>query len=140
MNFAGFNYLSVFVAAVVAFAFGAVYYMTLATPWLAALGKTKAEVMGPSGKPPVVPYIATAIALIVMAWMLAGVMGHLGPGQVTLKNGVISAGFLWFGFVATTMAVNNAYGGRKPMLTVIDSVHWLGVLLIEGAVIGAMGT
>jgi hypothetical protein len=140
MNFAGFNYLSVLVAAVTAFAFGAVYYMTLATPWLAALGKTKAEVMGPSGKPPVGPYIVTAIALIVMAWMLAGVMGHLGPGQVTLKNGVISAGFLWFGFVVTTMAVNNAYGGRKPMLTVIDSVHWLGVLLIEGAVIGAMGT
>ena len=140
MNFAGFNHLSVLAAAVAAFAFGAVYYMTLATPWLAALGKTKAEVMGPSGKPPMTPYIVTAVALIVMAWMLAGVIGHLGPGQVTLKNGVISAAFLWFGFVVTTMAVNNAYGGRKPMLTVIDSIHWLGVLLIEGAVIGAMGT
>jgi len=140
MNFAGFNYLSVLVAAVAAFAFGAVYYMTLAGPWLAALGKTKAELMGPSGKPPAAPYIVAAIALIVMAWILAGVMGHLGPGQVTLKNGVISAGFLWLGFVVTTMAVNNAYGGRKTMLTVIDSVHWLGALLIEGAVIGAMGT
>jgi Protein of unknown function (DUF1761) len=140
MNFAGFNYLSIPVAAIAAFAFGAVYYMTLAGPWMAALGKTKAELMGPTGKPSTAPYIVTAIALIVMAWMLAGVMGHLGPGQVTLKNGVISAGFLWFGFVVTTMAVNNAYGGRKPMLTVIDGLHWLGVLLIEGAVIGAMGT
>jgi len=44
-----------------------------------------------------------------MAWMLAGVLGHLGPGQVTLRNGVISGAFLWFGFVLATMAVNNAF-------------------------------
>jgi len=38
-----------------------------------------------------------------IAWMLAGVLGHLGAGQVTLRNGIISAAFLWFGFVLTTM-------------------------------------
>ena len=74
-----------------------------------------------------------------MAWVLAGTLGHLGPGQVTLKNGIISALFVWVGFVATTVAVNNAFGGRKPMLTVIDGIHWLGVLVIQGAIIGAMG-
>jgi hypothetical protein len=25
------------------------------------------------------------------------------------------------------------------MLTVIDGIHWLGVLVIQGAIIGAMG-
>jgi hypothetical protein len=41
--------------------------------------------------------------------------------------------------VLTTVTINNAYGGRKLMLTVIDSAHWLGVLVIIGAIVGWMG-
>jgi len=75
----------------------------------------------------------------VMAFVLAGSIAHLGPGNVTVKNGIISGLILWAGFVVTTVFVNNAYPGRKYMLSIIDSVHWLGVLVIQGAVIGAMG-
>ena len=78
-------------------------------------------------------------ALLVMAFVLAGSIGHLGPGNVTVKNGIISGLILWAGFVVTTVFVNNAYPGRKYMLSVLDSIHWLGVLVIQGAVIGAMG-
>jgi hypothetical protein len=74
-----------------------------------------------------------------MAWMLAGVVGHLGPGQVTVKNAVLSGAFIWFGFVLTTVAVNYAFAGRKPLLTVIDTAHWLGALLLIGAIIGLFG-
>jgi hypothetical protein len=52
---------------------------------------------------------------------------------------LISAAFIWFGFVLTTVTVNNGFSMRKPMLTVIDSLHWLGVLLIIGAIVGAWG-
>ena len=38
------------------------------------------------------------------------------------------------------MTVNNAFGGRKPMLTVIDGAAWLGVLLIIGGIVGAWGS
>ena len=85
------------------------------------------------------PYILSFIAELIMAWVLAGMIGHLGVGQVTIRNGVISGLFAWLGLVVTTMAVNNAFGGRKAMLTAIDSGHWLVVLLIMGAIIGAMG-
>ena len=71
--------------------------------------------------------------------MLAGVLGHLGVGQVTVINGAIAAFFLWLGFVVTTIAVNNAYAGRKLALTAIDFIHWLGVLVVEGLIIGAFG-
>ncbi len=54
-------------------------------------------------------------------------------------NGAIAAFFLWLGFVLTTIAVNNAYAGRKLALTAIDSTHWLGVLVVEGLIIGAFG-
>ena len=66
-------------------------------------------------------------------------IGHLGIGQVTPRNGIISGAILWAGFVVTSMAVNHAFQGAKPALTLIDSGHWLGVLLIQGAVIGWMG-
>ena len=56
------------------------------------------------------PYILAFVANLVMATALAGVIGHLGVGEVTLKNGVISAFPLWFGFVATTLAVNFSFG------------------------------
>ena len=85
-----------------------------------------------------VPLLITAVALLVMAWVLAGVIGHMSGG-VTVRTGLISGLFCWLGFVATTTAVNHAYQGAKNSLTLIDAGHWLGVLLIEGAVIGYLG-
>jgi hypothetical protein len=136
MTFAGMNYLAVLIAAIAAFGWGAGYYMTLSKQWLAAVGMTK-EQMQANYTP--TPFIISFVALLVMAWVLAGTLAHLGPGQVTLKNGIISGLFLWLGFVVTTVFVNNAYPGRKYSLSVIDSIHWLGVVVIQGAVIGAMG-
>lgn len=136
MIFAGLNYLAVIVAAIAGFVFGAVYYVALAKPWMAAIGFTKNSM---AKNKSTTPFVVAAVSNLIMAWMLAGVIGHLGLGQVTIQNGVISAAFIWFGFVLTTMAVNNGFGMRKPMLTVIDSGHWLGVLVIMGAVIGAFG-
>ena len=132
MAFAGTNYLAVLIAALAAYGWGTVYYMTLSKQWLAAVELTEI-------KRSATPFVISFIALLVMAFVLAGSIGHLGPGNVTVKNGIISGLILWAGFVATTVFVNNAYPGRKYMLSIIDSVHWLGVLVIQGAVIGAMG-
>lgn len=138
MVFAGMNYLAILVAAAAAFAFGAVYYTALGKAWMAALGKTEAEIKGAGGMS-AVPFIVAAVAQLVMAAMLAGILGHLGEGQVTPRNGVVTAGFVWLGFVMTSMAVNHAFQGAKRMLTVIDGGHWLGGLLIQGLVIGLFG-
>ena len=135
MTFAGMNYLAILIAAIAAFGWGAGYYTTLSRQWLAAVGLTKEQMQSRSPT----PFIISFVALLIMAWVLAGTLAHLGPGQVTLKNGIISALFLWLGFIATTVFVNNAYPGRKYSLSVIDSIHWLGVVVIQGAVIGAMG-
>jgi len=135
MTFAGMNYLAILIAAIAAFGWGAGYYTTLSRQWLAAVGLTKEQMQSRSPT----PFIISFVALLIMAWVLAGTLGHLGPGQVTLKNGIISALFLWLGFIATTVFVNNAYPGRKYSLSLIDSIHWLGVAVIQGAVIGAMG-
>jgi hypothetical protein len=56
---------------------------------------------------------------------------------VTVKNGLISRAFVWLGFVVTTLTVNNMLGLRSHRLIAIDAGHWLGVLLVIGAIIGA---
>lgn len=136
MQFAGISYLAVFAAAVAGFAFGALYYAMLRRGWLAALGRTEADMAGGRSA---APFVVAALAELVMAFMLAGAIGHLGPGMVTPLNGVISALFLWVGFVATTIAVNYAFQGARVALTLIDGGHWLGVLLIQGLTIGLIG-
>ena len=136
MTFAGVNYLAVVIAAVVSFIFGGIYYRVLAEHWMKAVGISKKSM---NKKASHTPLIITIIAELIMAWVLAGLVGHLGPGQVTVKNGIVSGAFVWLGFVATTLVVNNAFGMRKPMLSVIDAAHWLVALLIMGAIIGAFG-
>ena len=132
MTFAGLNYLAIFVAAVAAFATGAVWYGVLGSRWLAALGKTKEDM-----KPTPLPFIISFIAELVMAFVLAGTIGHMG--EVSIRIGIVSALFVWAGFIATTVIVNNAYQGTPWSLPLIDAGHWLAVLIVMGAVIGAFG-
>src|SRR5262245_62482118 len=144
MTFAGMNYLAIVIAAVAGRLVGAVWYQLFARHWVAALGTAmeafKQKQAALKGTPKAwLPFVLALVADLVMAWMLAGVLGHLGPGQVTLRNGVISGAFLWFGFVLTTMAVNNAFAGRTYKLTAIDAGHRLAVLVVMGAIIGALG-
>jgi hypothetical protein len=138
MAFAGMNYWAVLAAAAASFLFGGVWYGVLGKQWMAALGKTEAEIKS-AGRPLPMLFLITIIAQLVMAWVLAGVIGHLGKGQVTLRNGIISGAFVWLGFVITTLVVNHGYQGTKRKLTLIDGAHWLGVLLIQGAIIGWFG-
>lgn len=143
MTLGNLSYWAVLLAAIVSFAFGAAWYTALGGHWMAALGrspaemeKTKAE-MGPVPW----PFIVAFVALLIMAWMLAGILLHLARGgtPMTVRNGMISGFFLWFGFVITTMATNYAFEGAKRNLTLINGGHWLGVLLIQGAILGWWG-
>lgn len=135
MAFGGISYFAVFVAAVAGFIVGAVWYGVLSKPWMRA-----ARIEAGSANMSPVTFLVTFIAEIFMAWVLAGLIGHLGVDQVTIRNGLISGLFVWFGFVATTLVVNHRYGGFGWDLTLIDAGHWLAVLLVMGAVIGAFGT
>ena len=101
---------------------------------MAGLGKSKEDCDKPM---PLVPLVIASVACLVLAYMLAGLMGHLA--NVTIRGGVISAFFVWIGFVLTTVATNHAFEGMKPVVTAIDAGHWLAVLVLMGAIIGAFG-
>ena len=131
MTFAGINYLAVAIAAGAGFVFGALWYGLLGKQWIAALGWSEHP------KPTAGPFVIAFAAQLVMAWVLAGVVGHLG--EVTLMTALISAALVWAGFVLTTQTVNHRFQSASWSLTVIDSGHWLGVLLVMGLVIGLFG-
>jgi hypothetical protein len=138
MQLVGMNVYAIVLAAIVAFMFGWLWYGVLfSDAWLEACGKSREEVKGDTPSP--TPFIISFIGLVVMACVLAGVLRHLGADQITLRGGIVTGVFMWLGFVITTMVVNNAFRGAKPSLTLIDGGHWLGVLILQGAVIGWFG-
>jgi len=132
MVFTGINFLAVVIAAVVGFAASAVWYKAFGTAWMLAQGRTPGDMTPKPG-----PFVVAGIAQLLMAFMLAGVLGHLG--EINVENGIIGAALIWLGFVATTIAVNDSFQGAKVTLTLIDAAHWLVVLAVMGAVLGAFG-
>ena len=141
MHFLNVNFLAIIIAAVAAWIFGAAYYGALGKAWVGALGTSmeamKAQNAGKSALVKAAPFLLSFCAEVIMAYVLYGLLFHLG--MWTVRAGIISGAICWFGFVLTTIATNNAYPGRRPLLTVIDSGHWLGVLMIMGAIIGGFG-
>jgi len=135
------HWLPVIIAAVAAWIFGAIYYGIFGRTWLAAQGKTmeqmKADNAGKSAAAKTAPFVLSFVAEIVIAIAMSGILFHIGI--YGLGAGLFSGAMIWFGFVLTTMAVNNAYTFRSVTLTAIDAGHWLGVLLIIGAILGAVG-
>jgi hypothetical protein len=127
------NWLAVVVAAIAAYAFGAAWYMGLSRQWLAALGKTKEQL-----KVGFTPFIWSFAVELVMAYFLA-LLTPLLMGEISVGAGVLVALHMWFGFVITTLIMNHRYEGMKWSLTLIDGAHLLGVLVIQGIVIGLFG-
>jgi hypothetical protein len=139
MGLGSLNYFAVFTAAIASFVFGGIWYSALSKPWMDAVGMSPERMQKDRGSLGL--YVLAFVALLVMALMLAGILIHLAHGGLatTLRIGLISAAFLWLGFVIPTMVVNYAFHGAKHTLTLIDGGHWLGVLLIQGAVMGWWG-
>jgi hypothetical protein len=140
MSHAG-NVLAIVVAAVAAWVFGGIYYTALSGPWLRAMGKTleqcKAEQAAKAGLAKAAPFILAFVGDLIMAWAIYGITLHMNMFNV--RDGILIGAGCWLGFVLTTVTINNAFQGHKAMLSVIDSIAWLGALVIIGAIIGWFG-
>ena len=127
------EYVAVIIAAAGAYAFGAVWYMVNAKPWMAAAGITQEQVEGGAGKSPG-PFIISAIMVILVSGMMRHVFGM--AGIETVSKGFLS-GFGIGAFLVTPWIVTNyAYSMRPKALTIIDG----GYAIIGCTIIGTILT
>ena len=129
-----FDYVAVLPAAIASWIVGAIWYAVWGRPWRLALGWTDVDA---EKTMPLAPMITSFVAEIIMALLLTGLIAHFGDPSP--RTGLIIGAACWLAFVVTTITVNNGFQRRPLMLTVIDSGHWLAVLLVQGLVIGLLG-
>jgi hypothetical protein len=110
-------FLSVIIAALAGWMFGAVWYMTLAAPWLVASGIKTGEDGKPEGNSPM-PYILSAVAMV----LVAGMMRHsfASSGIETAGKAITTGLGVGLFFISPWIMINNAYGGRPFKLTMIE--------------------
>jgi hypothetical protein len=128
------NWLAVIVATLASMALGFAWYMLLAKQWMAALGKTPNQI----DRADWTPYAWSVVVQLVMAYFIALLTPALF-GSTNVVNGILCGAHMWLGFVVTSMILNHRYQGAKWSLTFIDGGYLLGVLIVQGIVIGLFG-
>ncbi len=126
--------LSVLAAAVAAYVFGTIWYMSLAKPWMAATGVAVGEDGRPENSSDPIPYIVA----FVMAILVAGMMRHIfimagidGVGKSLITG--LGLGL----FVAAPWIVNNVmFSGKPKQLALIDGGYAAGGCAVAGLVLG----
>ncbi|WP_029060724.1 DUF1761 domain-containing protein [Labrenzia sp. DG1229] len=133
MMFDGVNLIAVAAAAIASFIFGSAWYGVLGKAWMKAASLTEEQT-----KPDPATLGLTFVCQIVMAFVFAGIVYH--TGETTIRAGIISALMIWVGIIMTTQIINHRFQGKPWSLTFIDGGHWLGVILVQGIVIGWFGS
>jgi hypothetical protein len=122
--------LAVIVAAAAAYAFGAVWYMTLADKWMAAAGLTNETINRKDPK----PFIISGISVIIVAGMMRHIMAMAALDG--FLNGLMTGFGLGIFVVAPWIVTNYAYSMRPRDLTWIDCGYVIGGCTIIGVVLG----
>ena len=123
------EFVRVIAAALAAFAFGAVWYIAMSKPWMAASGVTPEQQR--SGGP--MPFVIGIVAMVLVAGMMRHVFNE--GGIVTLGAGIVSGLGIGAFFITPWVAMNYAFAQRPLALTVIDSVNAIVGAGIMGAVL-----
>ncbi len=80
------------------------------------------------------PFVISFFAEILMAGAMQGILFH--SGMHTLRAGIISGALMLARLRVHHHCGQQRLSGPPFMLTVIDSGHWLGVLVIIGGIVG----
>jgi len=127
--------LNVLVAALGAWLFGAAWYSALSKPWMEASGVECDENGRPKGGSSPLPYLLSALAMIIVA----GFMRHIfaKSGITTIGAGTLAGLGVGLFFISPWTMINNAYPGRPFKLTLIDGGYATFGCAIIGAVLTA---
>ena len=113
--------LAVIVAAIAAYAFGAVWYTTMSKPWIAASGIAADANGKPMGNGSMMPFVVGFVAEV----LVAGMMRHIFAmsGLDTLPEGVMGGFGIGAFLITPWVAMNYAFAARSWRLTLLDGVN-----------------
>ena len=130
------NWLAIIVAAVVAFAIGALWYSPtlFGRQWMAAHGHTP-EKLAAMRSSMAKTYTFSFITYLIMAMVIALLMGL--TGGTTMIQGIVLAVLAWLGFGFTIGLNTNLYSDKPAAAFMIDAGYQLVHVIVMGAIIGA---
>lgn len=139
MQYIAANVVPILAATIAGWLFGALWYGLFGRPRRRAAGLQESDVKRPSGSMRKSPYVFAFIFEFWMASILAGAL-ILAPVEAGLWQVALGTAFIiWAGFVLPTQLINHRYARRPWRLTVMDGTHWLGVMLLQAAVLTLIG-
>lgn len=129
------NYLALLVAAIAAFAVGALWYGPLfGKPWRALMNIPEgAPGMGSMKMPPMQAMVGGFIATLVLTFVLSMFIGAFGV--TTALGAVVLAVWIWLGFIASVMLNSVFYEGRPWKLYFINASHYLVALVVAALIL-----
>ncbi|WP_095587838.1 DUF1761 domain-containing protein [Actibacterium ureilyticum] len=128
------SWISVIVAALASYGFGAVWYMTLARPWMKAAGVAADETGKPVTDAGPMPYVIA----IFCSLLVAGMMRHVFElsGIDTAGAGAVAGLGLGLFIAAPWIATNYAFADRPMKLTLIDGGYATLGSTLMGLILG----
>jgi hypothetical protein len=129
----GTRHVAVWIASIVFFVLGAIWYSVMAAPWVTAIGKTMDELTREQAGSPL-PYVVGFVAILVMCYTLAWLMQRLQTA--TLTGGLRLGATVAIGFIAATLALNYGFESHSVALWLINSAYIVVGLALAGAIIG----
>lgn len=134
------NIVGVVLAAIAAFIVGMAWYspMLFGNQWSKELGWTEKQMkeMKKKGASKMGKAYATHfIGGVLMAYVLAHVIGFATDGYAQVMDGVVSGFWMWLGFVVPLLSGAVLWEGRSKKYYMINVGYYLVSLVVMGAII-----
>src|SRR3989344_682372 len=121
------NWIAIVIAAVARFVVGAMWYSPM------VFGKQGKETVGSSPSEVPEAIAVQAVGSLVMAYVLAQIIGHIGATD--LWTGAVVGLMMWLGFVASIMLPGVMFEKPPMNFFFIYSGYQLVTMLVMGAII-----
>lgn len=127
------DYLNILVAAISAYGFGAIWYMTLARTWVRATGMPTDENGQPLNKGAPLPYLVAFVSCLLVAGMMRYVFAQIGV--TGWDQGLIGGLAIGLFFSVPWLATCYTFAGRPLALALIDGGYAVGGSALSGLVL-----